>query len=200
MELAYLLSVLTFSNPPGPPSLTGQRSDHPEHPPHNVVRPEDLSWMHRKPAPVVAGPSSKASAAKKLAAKNKLMKRPTASDAVVAEAAAPSPNAAAPSQEDIVSLPDTPQDDFEAVPAVEATPASGAHGAPPGVVVPALPANPKKRKAPGWLPLPAGAREKMAALKHSKCRSKGCPDCRKKIGLILNTEETEWIWDPALQS
>eukprot|EP00435_Cladocopium_sp_Y103_P074937 s296_g52.t1 len=40
-----------------------------------------------------------------------------------------------------------------------------------------------KRKAPGWLPLPDGAREKMQKLNHSKCRGKGCPACRKNIGL-----------------
>ena len=54
-----------------------------------------------------------------------------------------------------------------------------------------------KRKAPGWLPLPDGAREKMQKLNHSKCRGKGCPACRQKIGLILNAEETAWVWDPA---
>jgi hypothetical protein len=54
-----------------------------------------------------------------------------------------------------------------------------------------------KKKCPGWLPLPEGAREKIAELNHSKCRKKGCPDCRRKIGLVLNDDHTAWTWDPS---
>ena len=62
---------------------------------------------------------------------------------------------------------------------------------------PAAKAASAKRKAPGWLPLPDGARDKIQKLNHSKCRGRGCPACRKNIGLILNAEETAWVWDPA---
>ena len=189
---AYLLRLVTLSEEGGdstcqPPSMTwvlrGTNTDHPEPPQAAKVRPEDLAWMNRRPSPVVAGPK-----AQKGKAKGKGMRKPAAASAAAEE------------DEDRVSLPSATgeqQEQFEAVPAVEPTSASAAHGAPAGAVVePAPRPGNKKRKAHGWLPLPEGAREKIAARKHSKCRSKGCPDCRKKIGLILNADETAWIWDP----
>ena len=199
---AYLLRLVTLSEEGGddtcqPPSMTwvlrGARSDHPDPPHTTAVTREDLEWMDRRPAPVVAGPKPKP-APKQNKGKGKGMKRPAAAAAAPAAAIAPT------APEDEVSLPSEAEEqpeNFASVPPTEPTDASAIHGAPPGAVVPPLPSNGnKKRKAPGWLPLPEGAREKIAARKHSKCRSKGCPECRKKIGLILNADETAWIWDP----
>ena len=114
---------------------------------------------------------------------------------------------------DIVALPSDPEPAFEAGSPKPATGASAAAGAPPHAVITpgevepkskkrktGSEAKPKKepkkqnKKSPGWLPLPADAKEKMAALKHSKCRSRGCPECRRRIGLVLNADETAWVY------
>ena len=90
------------------------------------------------------------------------------------------------------------------------TASSAAAGAPPRTAVEVPKPEPKSKKKEktaktkqakkpkhlGRLPMPPDARDKIKALGHSKCRQKGCPDCRVKVGLILNEDETAWIWDP----
>jgi len=107
-----------------------------------------------------------------------------------------------------VTLPSQPEPAFEAGSPKAATGASASAGAPPHAVVAADPEPPKKKKQkkeeksateakkkqPGRLPLPPDAREKMAALKHYKCRFNGCPQCRSRIGLVLNEDETAWVY------
>eukprot|EP00435_Cladocopium_sp_Y103_P008496 s6158_g2.t1 len=76
----------------------------------------------------------------------------------------------------------------------EPTNASAAAGAPLHAVIEPEPKKRQRRRGHGWLPMPADAREKMKALGHSKCRSNGCPQCRQRIGLVLNEDESAWVY------
>ena len=217
---AYLLRLVTCSQEGGDeawqaPSMSwtlrGTKEDH--HPTgaplEDAVKDEDVAFASRAPAEVIVTPKPKPASKPKAgptranskpgAAKTKPLKRPAA-------AAAPCGSSDAAEDPDHVSLPspDAAEDNF--LPANGPKPptaSSAAAGAPPrtAVEVPqpkakqAAAAKPKRRKAVGWLPLPEGAREKIAELNHSKCRSRGCPDCRKRVGLILNEDESAWIWE-----
>ena len=140
---AYLLRLVTLSEEGDddtcqPPSMTwvlrGKKSDRPEPPQTTQVRQEDLEWMNRRPALVVAGPKPKP-AQRQNKGKGKGMKRPAAAAAAAAAIPPTVP-------EDEVSFPSEAgeqQEFFGAVPPIEPTDASTIHGAPNGAVVPPLP-------------------------------------------------------------
>lgn len=170
------------------------------------------------------GKQKKKGTAAKPQGRPKALKRPAAKSSAAAVAdtesvSLPSATEAempAAEDEDEVTLPSDTEPAFEAGRPKPATEASATAGAPPRAVVTAPaetePSKPKKRKteakakaeprpkkeakkkAPGWLPKPADAKEKMAALNHGKCRSRGCPECRRRIGLVLNSDETAWVY------
>lgn len=141
-------------------------------------------------------------------AARKGLKRPAAASNMVAPAdelptiaAAVREGGAADDVSDHVSLPSpsTPEASFTPADAPKPPTAySASAGAPPrtAVAAPEVAAQAKARKHLGRLPFPEGAREKIHNLGHSKCRSRGCPDCRQRVGLILNENQSAWIWDP----
>ena len=194
---AYLLRLVTVNQEGGdpnwkPPSMTwvlkGTRATHPTAPVVNAINQSDVEWMVRNPAPVTVAPKSRPAAAK---TKHRGLKRPAS--ALEAAFSAKQP-VVAPAKESAkeVSLP-SGEEEFVAAEALPATSSSAAQGAPARAVV-APP--PPKAKHLGRLPLPPGAREEIEKLGHSKCRRKGCPSCRQKVGLVLNADETAWVWAP----
>ena len=200
---AYLLRLVTLnqegcSDQWQPPCMTwtlqGARSSHPDPPKVNAVSQQDLAWANRAPARVTVTATaakskpekgkgkkgaSDAGQASKGHGKSKSMKRPAASRL----------------DNENVSLPSAEESEepgFVPAAPVHPTGSSAGLGAPHHAVV--EPPAPAKRRALGWLPMPEGARDKISTLQHSKCRAKGCPDCRKKIGLVLNHDQSAWVW------
>lgn len=204
---AYLLRLVTLNQEGADESwkapnmtwaLKGRRAQHQVPEVANLVCEEDLQFAIRAPARVAVQPRGAAVNAPP-PKRRAVMKRPAAQQPVQSGPVG-SDDALQPSAKSQMK---------------PATAASASGGAPPKAVVefttPAVAkskataksgSKPKARpkKAVGWLPLPPGAREAYAERNHSKCRGTGCPDCRKKVGLILNEDESAWIWDPTIRT
>jgi hypothetical protein len=218
---AYLLRLMASSQDPDgtdqPPSmhwtLRGTKEDHApaldKTEKTDAIRDEDVAFAVRQPAQVCVVPKQKRTAAKTPPKKKPKRKSEDEGDHI----SLPSPGLEEEFQPAAEPRPATVSSAALGAPprtAVEA-PVPKAAGAKPTAKSKAkakAKANGQakgtakakagnKKKCPGWLPLPEGAREKIAELNHSKCRKKGCPDCRRKIGLVLNDDHTAWTWDPS---
>ncbi|CAJ1370296.1 unnamed protein product [Effrenium voratum] len=189
--------------------------------PADAISPEEMQWAVRKPAAVAAKPVIKTGASKAAAKKSKAMKRPAAARSPepvagkrkAAEAAGSPPcgasaNASDPPQPegceaDAVSLPSPGSGEeglhFNSALPAKPTASSATVGAPRGAVEavptderPAAKEKPRKRQL-GKLPMPDDAKDYLGCTK-CKYSNIGCATCRRKVGLVLNADETAWTW------
>ena len=169
-----------------------------------AVTSADLQFANRAPAPV------------NVRVRMHKKTRPAAHELPQPSAPEPELPDASDGGESEVFLPDQ-VDDFEEGPGPPQNPGAGCPqnlrgrgGAPARVAHLEEDSKPLKRPAAGpkarpkrrclsKLPFPDGAIEALNELKlkgHTKCRSSkfGCAECRKKVGLVLNEDETAWQW------